>query len=185
MRTMRISWAKLCAHSTCGRIFTKELIFTATVMLKLFVILGWIEFYRVSCKYNTQSSITSPPQVSCMFFFKVILNSEIILIFYLYTEFFLYAINLVLDPRLFSSEACSEFGVCPWHIGLPEFPQAPIYTKSLLVMRGECNTPPPPPPTAFLRKVVREYSARSYWSTTEGCDRWGALAVLISSKQGL
>ncbi len=69
----------------------------------------------------------------------------------------------------------------------------------------------PPPPTFFCRKL-REYSARSYWSTAERCENrqpasiglqaertcspllfcrqadhchWGALAVLISSKKGL
>ncbi len=45
----------------------------------------------------------------------------------------------------------------------------------LLVMRGERKTSLPPP-TVFLRKVVREYSARTYWSTAEHCKRRGALA---------
>jgi len=79
----------------------------------------------------------------------------------------------------------------PIRRGLTQFPQTPIYISLLSVMRGECNkhTHPNPhrhPPThaVFLQKVVREYSARSYWSTAERCERWGALAVLKSSKQG-
>jgi len=51
-------------------------------------------------------------------------------------------------------------------------------------MRGECTTPQSPT-TVFLRKVLREYSARSCWSTAERCERWGALAALISSRQRL
>jgi hypothetical protein len=36
------------------------------------------------------------------------------------------------------------------------------------------------PATVFLRKLVREYSVRSYWSVAEPCERWGARVVLIS-----